>query len=119
MATTYSVYAVVSGGTLASLGAATAGLTWSPDPSWGYGAAYQWRVDSTNEFGTTTGDTWSFTTLTFDPPTASWESLPGKTLGPLNGGTVGVDFLWNGINNMTTTRRLIAAARNRIWYEDL
>jgi hypothetical protein len=39
------------------------------------------------------------------------------TLGPLDGGVEGTDFVWNGSNNMRTTRHLIAAAANRIWYQ--
>ncbi len=61
----------------------------------GYGIPYEWRVDSINEFGTTTGDTWTFTTLTFAPPVAS------------------------GSNTMKVIKRLIAVARNKFWYENV
>jgi hypothetical protein len=84
-----------------------------------WGTVYTWRVDTVNEFGTTTGDTWSFTTDTFDPPVASWSNLPGKTLGPLTGGIDGVDFYYTGLNFMTAVRRLVATAANSIWYENI
>jgi hypothetical protein len=58
------------------------------------GTQYQWRIDSVNDSGTTTGDTWSFTTLTFSPPDVS-----------------GSDF--------KTIKRLCACAENRFWYEDI
>jgi hypothetical protein len=77
---------------------------------------YHWRVDSRNSFGTTEGDEWTFTTSVLVPPTCSYTILPGMTLGPLDGGVEGIDFIWNGSNNMRTSRWLIAAARNRIWY---
>ena len=38
--------------------------------SWNYGTEYAWRVDSINEFGTTTGDEWSFTVQSLVPPPA-------------------------------------------------
>jgi hypothetical protein len=96
--------------------------------SLGYAKKYDWRLDTRNTFGTTTGDVWQFGTLIEDPPMPSWSLLPGKTAGPVatwDGftlilpGVEGVDFIWNGINNMRTTRRLVAAANNRIWYEDM
>jgi len=58
-----------------------------------FGTTYQWRIDSVNDEGTTTGDTWSFTTLTFNPPTVT------------------------GVKNRE--KRLIAVAENRFWYEDI
>jgi len=63
--------------------------------SLGYGTTYGWRVDASNFYGTTTGDTWTFTTLTFDPPVPS------------------------GQNGMLVVKRLVAAANNKFWYEDI
>jgi hypothetical protein len=83
-----------------------------------YDTKYWWRVDSVNEYGTTEGDAWWFRTQGFEFVIPSWELLPGRTLGPLTGGVVGVDFRWLGDNNMVTTKRLVAAAYNRIWYEE-
>ncbi len=60
-----------------------------------YGVTYNWRVDARNALATATGDVWSFTTLVFDPPVAS------------------------GPNGMAIIKRLIAAAGNKFWYEDI
>jgi hypothetical protein len=87
---------------------------WSLD----WGTEYQWRIDSVNAFGTATGDVWSFTTLSYDPPLPFWVNLPGKTLGPLTGGTEGVDFRWLGTNCMSTVKKLVVAAGSALWYED-
>ena len=59
-----------------------------------YGTTYQWRIDSTNDDGTTTGDTWSFTTITFSPPVITEGSYQ-------------------------VIKRLCACAENRFWYEDI
>ena len=80
---------------------------------------YYWRIDTRNSFGVTEGDSWWFRTMPFQFVIPSWELLPGMTLGPLTGGVEGIDFRWIGNNNMVTTKRLVAAADNRIWYEDV
>jgi len=59
-----------------------------------YGTVYQWRIDSTNDDGTTTGDTWSFTTITLSPPVITEGSYQ-------------------------VIKRLCACAENRFWYEDI
>jgi hypothetical protein len=57
-----------------------------------YNSTYQWRIDSLDDTGTTTGDTWSFTTLTFAPPSlANWPII----------------------------KRLCACSNNKFWYEDI
>jgi len=53
---------------------------------------YQWRIDTVGSV-TITGDTWSFTTLTFAPPDPA---------------TVG---------EFKMIKRLVACAENRFWYE--
>jgi hypothetical protein len=111
-----ATYDVTFSGSPVSVG--QAGTSY-PTPSLGYSTTYTWRVDAKNAFGTTTGDVWSFTTLDFHPPIPSWENLPEHTLGPLNGGTVGTDFRWTGQNATVTVRRMVAAAMNRIYYEDV
>ena len=63
-----------------------------------YNTVYQWRIDSVSAGGTTTGDTWSFTTLTLSPPG------PGGSADP---------------NPMNMIKRLCACAENRFWYEDI
>lgn len=61
-----------------------------------YGTTYGWRVDATNVYATTTGDTWTFTTISFAPPTSS----------PSEGE-------WQVI------KRLVAAAADTFWIEDI
>jgi len=76
-----------------------------------YGKAYYWRVNATNDFGTTAGDELSFTTLIFYPPTpdgVTW-SNPGNAAG-----YTGTPL---GTNNMLTVRKLCAAAENTFYYE--
>lgn len=75
-----------------------------------YNTSYQWRIDSVNQYGTTTGDTWSFSTLAFDPVLPTGVTLDG------DGNPTGTA---SGLNNMTTLRRLVAAANNKIWIEDV
>jgi len=79
--------------------------------------AYPWRVDSANIFGTTTGDTWTLTTLALAYPIGSYELIDGGDT-PDAGGTPGEDFYWTGENNMATIHRLIALAGNAIWYTE-
>lgn len=84
-----------------------------------YATEYTWRLDSVNQFGTTTGDDWTFTTLTYDPPISSWVNLAGKTLGPLTGGVEGTDYRWLGTNNMNTVKYIVAAAKDAIHYAEI
>jgi len=76
-----------------------------------YNYQYYWRVDAKNIFGETTGDSWSLTTITFDPPVSSYR-------GDFSG-VEGIDWNWDGKNNMIIVKRLFAAADNKIWYEDI
>jgi len=69
-----------------------------------------WRIDSVNVTGITTGVAWLFACIAFAPP------LPtGVTLGG-DGEPTGTP---TGENNMMTVRRLVVAANDKIWYEDL
>lgn len=106
-ADTYDVYFGPSGNmTLRS--SAQAGLNWTLPTGIleDYNTVYQWRIDATNASGTTTGDTWSFTTLVFSPPVPSGDD---------DGGEFGGE---GGKNIMRTVRRLLVAAANKIYYED-
>ncbi len=77
-----------------------------------YNKVYSWRVDATNEYGTTEGDEWSFTTLKFGPPLPS-----GVTLTDVEGET-GVEIgTPSGENNIITIRKLVAAAEDKVWFE--
>ena len=72
-----------------------------------YNSTYYWQVQAANSaggFGTLlTSPIWSFTTTTFRPPAV-----------PIGGNGEPI-----GINNMLTRKRFIAAANNKIWYEDI
>lgn len=77
-----------------------------------YGKISYWRVDAVNDIGTTTGDEWYFTTMNFDPV------LPTGITLDHSGGEGGVPTgTATGLNSMITIRRLVAAARNKIFYE--
>jgi len=74
-----------------------------------YGEIYYWRVDAVNDAGVTQGDEWAFTTLIYNPVLPTGLSL-------VDGEPTGTP---TGENNMITVRRLVAAAENAIWYEDV
>ena len=102
MAETYNVY-FGTPGDLVQIADQQEGLSIVVPYNLEYNTVYNWRVDATNEAGTTTGDTWSFTVLVFNPPVV-----------PIGGNGEPI-----GINNMLTRKRFIAAANNKIWYEDI
>lgn len=76
-----------------------------------YNDFYYWRVDAVNENGTTAGDEWTFTTMTFQPPLPSGLT-PSGDLDPPTGTP-------NGENNAYTVKRLTACAKNTFYYEDI
>jgi len=80
-----------------------------------YVVSRAWRIDAINEYGTTTGDVWTFTTIKLNPPLATGLSLDS---GGGNEGT-GTTGTPTGENNIITIKRLVAAAANTIWYEDI
>lgn len=89
-----------------------------------YATTYTWRVDTDNVWGTTTGDNWTFRAMSLKSVYNSWKNYPGKTLGPgeINGSGVegpGGDYFFTGENFMSTTTRLLAFARDRVWYVEL
>lgn len=114
---TYEIYFREQGDDWSLVGEAQAGIEYVL--SFGtldYGITYEWRIDSTNNFGTTTGDTWNFDTITFNT------ILPGDSGGAGGGGGgggAGEESSPTGENNMITLRRLVAAANSKIWYEDI
>ena len=100
MAETYDVYFGPTGD-LSLISFDQSGLSIEVPYTLEYNTEYSWRVDATNEFGTTTGDVWSFTTLVFAPPTISVDGSSNPT----------------GLNNMVTLKRIVVAAANKIFYE--
>ena len=86
------------------------------------GTTFEWRVDATNEVGTTTGNTWEFTTQSLKIPKVSYVLISGGSgAGPYDypPGEEGTDWNWTGENNMVSIRRLVAAANGKIWIEDI
>ena len=75
-----------------------------------YNKITYWRVDAVNTEGTTQGDEWYFTTLAFLPVLPSGISLDG------DGNPIGTP---DGLNNIMTIHKLVAAADNTIWYENI
>lgn len=127
MAETYDIYIGESADDLSLYASDISDLNISMPVDWlissllGYETSYYWRVDATNEYGTTTGDVWEFTTIAFDPPQSSWRLIPGGSgNGPNDGGVQGTDWEWTAKNYITTgIRRLVAAAADAIWYENI
>ena len=70
-----------------------------------YNQEYSWRIDVTNEYGTTTGDVWTFITYALKYP---HPSIAG-------GGGGGDDS--SETNIMQTIRKLVAFANNKVWIE--
>jgi hypothetical protein len=97
----------------------SADVSWTPDAdAFEWEEAVTWRVDTTNEYGTTTGTSWTFTALDLDHLRITWQAIDGGS-GPYDGGTEGTDFRWTGLNNVMTIKRLVVVARDRLFYETL
>jgi len=114
MAETYDVY-VDGGEGMALVASGISDLFWNIN--FGpllYNQGYSWRVDAINEFGTTTGDVWTFDSIDFHPPLVS-----GMSLTDVEGEEGEMTGTPTGQNNMITVRKLLAAANDRIWLEDI
>jgi hypothetical protein len=85
----------------------------------GYSNTYTWSVDTTNEWGTTDGDDWTFDTISYSGASCSWKNYDGKTLGPFDGGLEGVDYYWLGTNCISTVKRVVAFAADRVWITEV
>lgn len=109
---TYNVYYGVSSGNLSLVSSAQVGTSFNLAAylPFAYNVTRYWRIDSTNAQGTTTGDEWSFSTIAFAPVLPTGVTLDGS------GNPTGTA---TGENNIVTIRRWVAAANNKIWYEDL
>lgn len=76
-----------------------------------YNIEYSWRVDATNNVGTTTGDVWSFVALKYAPPFPPGVTLDYGEDPPVPTGTP------TGLNGMVTLKRIVVAANNSVFYE--
>lgn len=91
-----------------------------------YGATYYWQVQAGNTAADLAdSEVWSFDTLDFLPPTYSTREklVYGEPGGPGDpggdpSGEREYETIPSGENNMLTVRRLIAATKNKIFYED-
>ena len=139
-ADTFDVYYGTESGSLSLVSSAQAGTSFTvtgiTDGSpYNHLSTRYWRIDSTSTGGTTTGDEWSFTTLRLDPPgptrfyvtTGQYYQLLVQSDGSLGDppgvGVENTDFVYLAAgyeaNFISTTRKLVAIAENRFWYEDL
>ena len=110
MAETYDVY-FGTPGNLVQIATGQSGLSIAVPSVLEYNIVYNWRVDSINEAGITTGDTWSFTALLFAPPFPTGVTLDYGEDPPAPTGTA------NGLNSMVTLKRIVVAADNKVFYE--
>jgi hypothetical protein len=78
-ADTFNVYYGTSSGSLSLVSSTQAGTSFSLTTylPYTYSVTRYWRIDSTNSYGTTTGDEWSFTTIVFDQPQVSYRLISG------------------------------------------
>ncbi len=91
MAITYNVYFGPTG-SMVLVASGLADTEWDIDT--GHLASnqeYSWRIDTVNEYGVLYGDVWTFTSMIFLPP----------------------------VTTGTPIQRLVGAAANGIWYEDV
>jgi hypothetical protein len=84
-----------------------------------WGTEYTWRVDPRNEYGATTGDDWTFTTLVFDPPRTFARYLSDNTI-VAAGTAFDPDTMYaTGENGMGALRRLILFCGSSLWYDSI
>ena len=139
-ADTFDVYYGTVSGSLTLVSSAQAGTSFTVTgitngAPYAYLSVRYWRIDSTNDAGTTTGDEWSFTTIRFTPISKTYfYSTTGQyyrlliqsdgTYGdPPGVGVENTDFVYLAAgyeaNFVATNRRLVSAANSKIWYEDI
>ena len=122
-ADTYEIYYRAQGDSWVLVGVSQAGITWAiPFGNIAYGITYEWRIDATNQFGLTTGTTWSFDAVVFDQIRISYRLISGGNgNGPYDStpGVQGTDWEYTGESNTITVKRLVAAANSTIWYESI
>lgn len=136
-ADTFNVYYGDTSGSLSLVSSAQAGASFTVTgitlgSPYEYIVTRYWRIDSTNDAGTVTGDEWSFTTIRFKPPGVTYfynneyyYLLIGSdgTYGahPYDGGVEDTDYVVVTFlpNFIKTTRILVGVANSKVWVEDL
>ncbi len=109
-ADTYNVY-LGTPGNLVQIAEEQVGLSLIVPYALAYNVVYNWRVNSINVNGTTTGNTWAFTCLLFAPPFPTGVTLDYGEDPPAPTGTP------TGVNNMATLKRIVAVANDKVFYE--
>lgn len=110
MAVTYDVYFGTESGNLDPIAVDTSDMEVTMPYVLDYNTKYYWRVDIVTDGVAATGVEWYFTSIVYDPP------LPtGVTLDE-DGEPTGTP---NGENAVIQVRRLVCAAHNKIYYEDV
>jgi len=126
-ATSYNVYYGEDAAGLTLVSAGQAGLSFTISGI-DYGSPFDyvisrtWRIDAINADGVTPGNEWTFTTIVFDQLRISYVLIPGGSgAGPYDSppGVEGTDWSWTGENNMLTVKRLVAVAKDAVFYEDV
>jgi len=136
-ADTYNVYYGTTSGDLGdAVSSAQAGASFTVTDitngsPYDYLTTRYWRIDSTNNVGTTTGDEWSFTTIRAQSPKVTYlynneyyQLLiqDNGTYGdhPADGGVEDTDYVVVTYepNFIRSNIKLISAANNSIWFED-
>jgi len=79
-------------------------LKWYNGTTLKYDTEYEWKVVTNDGGYEVESETWTLNTIEFTPPISG-----------ASGGAGGA----SGENNMVTLKRLVAAARDKIWYEDI
>jgi hypothetical protein len=139
-ADTFNVYYGTESGSLSLVSSAQVGASFTVTgitngSPYAYLSTRYWRIDSTNDAGTTTGDEWSFTTIRFDAPgvtyfyptTGQYYRLLIQSDGtygdPPGVGVENTDYVFLAAgyeaNFIKTTRKLVSVANSKIWFEDV
>jgi len=120
MAELYTLYFGDESGNLDLVAASIDGVTYAvPGLPLVYNTTYYWRVDATNDYGTTTGDEWSFTTLSPDRPHSTYRYRSDGSLVPDGTAYNAATMYITGENFLNVQRRLVGAAANAIFYEQV
>ena len=114
-ATSYDVYYGEDAGSLSLVSGGQIELSFTIDgitlgSPFEYLVSRAWRIDSINAVGVTEGDVWTFACIAFDPPLPTGVTLDAE------GEPTGTP---TGESGMLTIKRLIAATRNKIYYENV
>lgn len=114
-ATSYDVYYGEDAGSLSLVSGGQEELSFTIDgitlgSPFEYLVSRTWRIDPINDVGVTVGDVWTFVCIAFDPPLPTGVTLDAE------GDPTGTP---TGESGMLTIRRLVAAAEDKLFYENI